>query len=86
MPYFKFMDALGKISQADMSYVLSMENYKSNTIFCHEFEGEEVSQGWLSFSFDFNEPLDVDYSIVIWSIVSTKLTIDEHKLVEKTIL
>ena len=80
------MDALGKISQADMSYVLSMENYKSNTIFCHEFEGEEVSQGWMSFSFDFNEPLDVDYSIVIWSIVSTKLTIDEHKHVEKTIL
>jgi hypothetical protein len=86
LPYFKFQDALGKISQSNLGFVLSMEYFKSNAIFCHEFEGEEVSQGWLSFSFDFNEPLEVDYSIVIWSVVSTKLTIDEHKHVEKTLL
>ncbi|CAG5101999.1 Oidioi.mRNA.OKI2018_I69.chr1.g95.t1.cds [Oikopleura dioica] len=83
LPYWKYLDTLGRVSQADLSYVVSMENYKVNNIFAHEFEGEEISQGWLSFSFDFSTPLEDDYSIVIWSIVSTKLTIDEHKQVEK---
>ncbi|CAG5106753.1 Oidioi.mRNA.OKI2018_I69.chr1.g2986.t1.cds [Oikopleura dioica] len=87
LPYWKFQNALGRISQSNLSYVTSMDAYKSNAIFAHEFEGEEISQGWLSFTFDFNKPLDDDddYHIVIWSIVSVKLTIDEHKQVEKTL-
>ena len=49
-PFYKFYDCIGKIHNIDLPNQHSIHSFKDNIIYCHKFEGEECTQGWIGVS------------------------------------
>ena len=80
------MDIFDRLVCTSTPKTEALNHYKLCSIMGHEFMTEEESRGWLSLHLDFNEKLTEPFTLVMWSVETVKVTIDEHGQVEKEIL
>ena len=86
-PFLKYQDILGHIYDAKSPAIDSIFDFKKALLFSHEFQGEmEDSNGWISFLIDFNTDVTENLSLVVFTNVMTKLTVDEYGNVTKELL
>ena len=82
-PFFKLQDALGRLQNESIGRNLRMEDYSNNVVYCHKFEGEETSQGWVGLTLSFKVPLTVPHTLILWTVQNVKTTIDKFCMIEK---
>ena len=72
-----------RAQNVDSGGFLSLQEYKYNYIWSHNFEGDLNEEGWLGINLKFDtEPTD-QLCLVIWVIYETSFTIDRFNTVEK---
>ena len=82
-PLMKFLDTSGRLYNIGSGSTLSIVNYDCNYLWAHRFEAEEASSGWLGIELKLKENLTENYSIVVWLIKPSAITIDQFRNIEK---
>ena len=55
-PYYKKLDVLGQLNNANMFGTWSVNTFKTALFYSHKFEGEDTTQGWLGVSLSLDAP------------------------------
>ena len=55
--YYKFLDVIGRLQNANNGQQLTIDEFKRSMIIAHKFEGEDSLQGWLGATIALSDPL-----------------------------
>ena len=81
------METLEKYMNNECGRQITPYEYKNFAcIHGHKFEGDETSNGWISFKLELTTPYKTPHSLVIWYVYDTEVTIDKYNRLEKEIL
>ena len=84
--YKNYLEVLDRYMNNNCGAQLSLTEYRYNCIHAHKFEGEETSNGWLSFKLELKAPFTSPHNMVIWYVYDSKISIDKYHRIEKEIL
>lgn len=82
----KHFDVTNRFMNPLASQCQTFSEFKSNWIYSHRFEAETTSQGWLGVHLELSEVFTIPYTLVIWSINTSAITIDKFHQIEKVLL
>lgn len=73
-PYYKFIDALGRLNNSNVGSQLLPQDFNNNLIFAHKFEGEESTTGWIGITLTLEKPFKESHTLGILIKLNHKLT------------
>lgn len=72
-----------RAQNVDSGGFLSLQEFKYNWLWCHDFEGEPNSEGWLGVNLKFDPAPTTQLCLIMWVVYDTSFTIDNYNSVEK---
>ena len=82
-PFQKFMDVTNRYMNSSCGDGLKLAHFNYNWIYAHKFEAESSSQGWIGINLELSQPLSRAYTLIIWCINESGLSIDKFHQIEK---
>ena len=86
IPLRLFNDVTNRFMNPLSGECIDMSLFKTNWIYSHKFEAEATSQGWLGIHIKLETALTSAYTLVLWTISDSALTIDKFHQIEKVSL
>ena len=85
-PFQKFYDVTNRHMNPLAGECMSLNKFKTNWIYAHNFEAEMTSQGWIGVHLELSTLFDKPHTLVLWSVYTTAISIDKFRQIEKNIL
>ena len=80
---FKFISVTRRAQNVDAGGFMSLQEFKYNWIWAHDFEGDLNDEGWLGINLKFESAPTEQLCLVMWVVYDTSFTIDRFNTVEK---
>ena len=73
LPFQKYLEVTGRYYNIASGDTFSQYEFESNWIWCHKFESEQTTQGWLGINISLEQAFTENMYMIVWIIVGMNL-------------
>ena len=86
LPHMQFYKVTNRYLNNMAGRGLKILDYRYNCLYAADFQGQDCSSGWIEMTFKLKQAYTDPMTLVTWSIVKSKLTIDKYHQIERSLL